>query len=87
MSYVFFGRGFNREPASERYVKYLNNTVEQDHRAIKRVTRPMLGFKTFRCARIIMAGIENMHMIRKDQLGDIKDQASSAVNQFYSLAF
>ena len=70
-----------------RQSKYLNNIVEQDHRAIKRVTRPMLGFKTFRCARIIIAGIETMHMIRKNQLGDIKDQASSAANHFYSLAF
>ena len=34
-----------------RQIKYLNNVVEQDHRAIKRVVRPMLGFKTFRCAR------------------------------------
>ena len=60
--------------------KYLNNIVEQDHRAIKRVTRPMLGFKTFRCARIIIAGIETMHMIRKGQLPDIKDEALSAPN-------
>jgi len=43
-----------------RQCKYLNNIVEQDHRAIKRITRPMLGFKTFRCARIIIAGIETM---------------------------
>ena len=70
-----------------RQSKYLNNIVEQDRRAIKRVTRPMLGFKTFRCARIIIAGIETMQMIRKNQLGDIKDQASSAANQFYWLAF
>ena len=70
-----------------RQSKYLNNIVEQDHRAIKRVTRPMLGFKTFRCARIIIAGIETMHMIRKAQLANIKDQSSSAANQFYSLAF
>ena len=70
-----------------RQSKYLNNIVEQDHRAIKRITRPMLGFKTFRCARILIAGIEVMHMIRKGQLGAIKDQASSAANQFYSLAF
>jgi len=70
-----------------RQSKYLNNIVEQDHRAIKRVTRPMLGFKNFRCARILIAGIETMHMIRKGQLGDIKEQASSAANQFYSLAF
>ena len=47
----------------------------------------MLGFKTFRCARILLSGIEVMHMIRKGQLGDIKDRASSAANQFYSLAF
>ena len=39
------------------------------------------------CARILLAGIEVMHMIRKGQLGDIKDRASSAANQFYSLAF
>ena len=70
-----------------RQSKYLNNIVEQDHRAIKRIARPMLGFKTFRCARIIIAGIETMHMIRKGQLDDIKDQTSSAANQFYSLAF
>ena len=70
-----------------RQSKYLNNLVEQDHRAIKRVTRPMLGFKSFRCARILIAGIEVMHMIRKGQLGAIKDQASSVANQFYSLAF
>ena len=47
----------------------------------------MLGFKTFRCARILIAGIQVMHMIRKGQLGAIKDRASSAANQFYSLAF
>ena len=41
-----------------RQCKYLNNIVEQGHRAIKRITRPMLGFKTFCCARIIIAGIE-----------------------------
>jgi putative transposase len=74
-------------PIVMRQSKYLNNIVEQDHRAVKRITRPMLGFKTFRCARILVAGIEVMHMIRKGQLEDIKDQASSAANQFYSLAF
>ena len=74
-------------PIEMRQSKYLNNLVEQDHRAVKRITRPMLGFKTFRCARILIAGIEVMHMIRKGQLGDIKDRSSSAANQFYSLAF
>ena len=75
------------QPIEMRQSKYLNNLVEQDHRAVKRITRPMLGFKTFRCARILIAGIEVMHMIRKGQLGDIKDRSSSAANQFYLLAF
>ena len=44
-----------------RQVKYLNNIVEQDHRAIKRAVRPMLGFKSFWSAAITLAGIELMH--------------------------
>jgi putative transposase len=51
-----------------RQSKYLNNLVEQDHRAIKRRRRPMLGFKNFRCARILLGGIECMHMIAKGQM-------------------
>src|ERR1700709_2424681 len=51
-----------------RQVKYLNNIVEQDHRAIKRLVRPMLGFKSFRSATVTLTGIELMHMIRKGQL-------------------
>jgi transposase-like protein len=38
--------------------------VEQDHRAIKRVTRPMLGFKSFDAAQDTLVGIELMHMIK-----------------------
>jgi len=45
--------------------KYLNNIVEQDQRAIKRIARPIRGFKSFWRARIIIPGIESMHMIRK----------------------
>jgi putative transposase len=52
-------------PIKIRQNKYLNNIIEQDHRAIKRRTRPMLGFKTFRCARILLGSIELMHMIRR----------------------
>ena len=70
-----------------RQSKYLHNIVEQDHRAIKKVARPMLGFKSFRCASILIAGIETMHMIKKGQLDRPKAQASTAASQFYSLAF
>ena len=62
--------------------KYLNNIVEQDHRAIKRQTRPMLGFKSFWSAAITVAGIELMHMIRKGQLkGSGKSRPGAAKRQ------
>jgi putative transposase len=69
-----------------RQFKYLNNIVEQDHRTVKRITRPMLGFKSFRCARVILAGIEIMHMICKGQLRSNDVSTLSAAQQFYSLA-
>ncbi len=64
----------------------MNNIVEQDHRAVKRITRPMLGFKSFWSAQTIIAGIETMHMIRKGQMTYSKVKPMSAANQFYSLA-
>ena len=70
-----------------RRSKYLNNLIERDHRAVKRIVRPMLGFKNFRCVRAVIAGIETMYMIKKGQLAAIKDRASSAADKFYSLAF
>ena len=69
-----------------RQSKYLNNIVEQDHRAVKRITRPMLGFKSFWSARIIIAGIETIHMIKKGQIDCPAGPTMSAANQFYSLA-
>ncbi|MGF6960538.1 putative transposase [Paraburkholderia youngii] len=72
-------------PIRIRQNKYLNNLVEQDHRAIKRIIRPMMGFKNFRCARIILSGIEVMHMIRKGQMKNDGDDRTAAA-QFYSLA-
>lgn len=48
-----------------RQIKYLNNIVEQDYRSVKRITQPMLGFKSFSAARAILAGIELMQMIQK----------------------
>jgi transposase-like protein len=70
-----------------RQSKYLNNIVEQDHRAIKRVVRPMMGFKSFWCAANILAGIETMHMIGKGQLDCADGQPMSAADRFYSLAY
>ena len=67
-------------------VKYLNNIARQDHRAVKRVSKPMLNFKSFRAAKCVLAGIELMHMIHKGQLlleGCIE---LSFAEQFYALA-
>ena len=70
-----------------RKVKYLNNIVEQDHRAVKRVTRPMLGFKSFDAAEGTLAGIELMQMIKKKQMiVEAGDEGLTAAELFYSLA-
>jgi putative transposase len=67
--------------------KYLNNVVEQDHRAVKRVTRPMLGFKSFEAAQCTLTGVELMHMIKKLQLVvTLGAEGITAAQQFYALA-
>lgn len=73
-------------PIEVRQIKYLNNIIEQDHRAVKRITRPMMGFKSFRAAYNVLAGIELMHMIRKGQMIDTNRDEISFADQFYALA-
>jgi len=70
-----------------RKVKYLNNIVAQDHRGVKRVTRPMLGCKSFEAAQDTLVGIELMHMIKKRQMRmETEDEGRTAAELFYSLA-
>jgi putative transposase len=73
-------------PILVRQIKYLNNIVEQDHRAIKRVTKPMLNFKSFRAAGSVLAGLELIHMIRKGQFEIDGVEAMSFADQFSTLA-
>ena len=54
-----------------RQVKYLNNIVEQDHRRIKRLVRPGLGFSSMHTAQRTLAGDEAMAMIRKGQVQNV----------------
>jgi len=68
-----------------------NNIVEQDHRRIKRLVRPGLGFGRFRTARRTLSGFEAMAMIRKGQVrnidgGDIRSQAAFIAGVFNSVA-
>jgi IS6 family transposase len=74
-----------------RQCKYLNNIVEQDHRRIKRLVRPGLGFGSFQTARRTLAGFETMAMMRKGQLRqidghDIRGQAVVIADLFDSAA-
>ena len=68
-------------------VKYLNNIVEQDHRRIKRLVRPGLGFGSLQTARRTLAGYEAMAMIRKGQVrniggGEMRAQAAFVAGLF-----
>lgn len=76
-SYLFF-------EINIRQIKYLNNIVEQDHRFIKKLVRPMLSFKSFDSAKATLAGIELNHMLKKAQ--HINASNMTIFEQFYSLA-
>src|SRR6266545_5944166 len=70
-----------------RQIKYLHNMVEQDHRAVKRITRPMLGCKSCAAAQATRVGVELMHLIKQRQLGvEEGAEGRTAAEQFYSLA-
>ena len=75
------------EETELRQVKYLKNIVEQDHRNIKRMTRHMMGFKSFNSARRTLRGIEAMNMIRKGQVEGIEQGDSVSQARFIESVF
>jgi transposase-like protein len=74
------------KPIEIRQSAYLNNRIEQDHRAVKRRVRPMLGFKSMVSARAILGGIEMVHMMRKGQAKYACNSNISLSEQFELLA-
>jgi transposase-like protein len=73
-----------------RRVKYLNNTVAQDHRFIKRLVNSGMGFESFNTAKRTLRGYEAMNMVRKGQIqgvekGDILAQAEFG-SQIFAVA-
>jgi transposase-like protein len=76
----------NKTRIKIRQCKYLNNILEQDHRCIKRLTRPMLGFKNFHAAQRTLGGIEVMAMIKKGQMKTSAGDKKSPAEMFYALA-
>jgi putative transposase len=70
-----------------RQVQYFNNIVEQDHRGVTRVTRPMLGCKSCDAAQDPLVGIELMHRLKKRQLVvEAGEESLTAAKLFDSLA-
>ncbi len=73
-----------------RRVKYLNNIVEQDHRSVKRIITPMLGFQSFRSASKTLKGIEAMNMVKKGQVNNLNYSGPDEVkyiNQLFEIVF
>jgi transposase, IS6 family len=75
------------ESCELRQVKYLNNLVEQDHRFIKRLTKPGMGFFSFETAWRTLQGFEILNMMRKGQLqgmdkGDVRGQVALVAKLF-----
>jgi transposase, IS6 family len=70
-----------------RQCKFLNNIVEQDHRRIRRLIRPGLGFGSIWTARRTLAGYEAMAMIRKGQLRNIGGRDMRAQASFIAELF
>ena len=74
------------EQVELRQINYLNNLVEQDHRFIKRLVKPGLGFFSFETAGRTLQGYEVMNMIRKGQMhGVVKGDITSQVTFIASL--
>jgi IS6 family transposase len=79
--------GILPEQVELRQVKYLNNLIEQDHRFIKRLTKPGMGFFSFETAWRTLQGYAMMNMIRKGQVqgvakGDVKGQVELVARLF-----
>ena len=79
--------GMLAEAVVLRQVKYLNNLIEQDHRFIKRLTKPGMGFFSFETAWRTLEGYEVMNMMRKGQLqgvekGDVRGQIALVAKLF-----
>jgi len=58
-----------------RQNKYLNNRIEQEHRFIKWLVKPVRGFKSFKTARRTIKGYEIMHMMKKGQVKKVEKGA------------
>jgi transposase-like protein len=81
--------GLLPQDVEHRTSKYLNNIIEADHGALKRMIRPTRGFQTMKTAAVTLMGFETMRMIRRGHCIQRKGQATGEVrliNQLFGLA-
>jgi IS6 family transposase len=81
------GEGHIPDACELRQVKYLNNLIEQDHRFIKRLTKPGMGFFSLETAWRTLQGYEILNVMRKGQLpgadkGDVVGQVAWVAQLF-----
>jgi IS6 family transposase len=79
--------GLLPDHCKRRPSQYMNNIVEQDHRFMKRLIRPGLGFGSYPTAWRTIQGYETMHMIRKGQIEGIEKGDIQGQNQFIADLF
>ena len=79
--------GTFRPGCRHRPVQYLNNILEQDHRAIKRQVNAKQGFREFQAARRIIQGYEAINMLRKGQIRRVSGIDVRQQNRFIDRIF
>ena len=79
--------GILRRRCRHRPVQYLNNILEQDHRAIKRRVKAKQNFRELQAAQRTIEGYEAMHRIRKGQARRISGKDIRKQNQFIDRLF
>jgi transposase, IS6 family len=79
--------GTVRRRCCHRPVQYLNNIIEQDHRAIKRRVNAKQAFREFQAARRTILGYEAIHRLRKGQVRGVSGTDVRRQNQFIDKVF
>jgi IS6 family transposase len=79
--------GTLRRRCRHRPVQYLNNILEQDHRAIKRRVNAKQGFREFQAARRTIQGYEAIHILRKGQVRRVSGEDVRRQNRFIDRLF
>lgn len=79
--------GTLRRRCRHRPVQYLNNILEQDHRAVKRRVNAKQGFREFQAARRTIQGYEAINMLRKGQVRRVPGTDVRRQNRFIERLF